>query len=118
MSAKRYNEVEAWSIFFGGLIIGIVISSMLWAYVTRPRTLVQNDSMRHTQHSTELLSFERPHDFIRLCRQLDGTPKWDSTGFKECRVHDSSQESLASMNQLCKKYSLNLTYGSEGIVCQ
>ena len=34
--AKTYSELEAWAIFVGALIIGIVATSVFWAFITVP----------------------------------------------------------------------------------
>ena len=34
--AKSYTELEAWGIFVGALVIGIVLTSVFWAIITVP----------------------------------------------------------------------------------
>ncbi len=49
---------------------------------------------------------------------MKGTPKWDSSGFKQCIVRENTEKNLVSMSFLCKKFNLNLSYGSDGIKCE
>ena len=37
--AKTYTELEAWGIFVGALVIGIVATSIFWAYITVPENV-------------------------------------------------------------------------------
>ena len=34
--AKSYTELEAWGIFIGALVIGVVLTSVFWAIITVP----------------------------------------------------------------------------------
>ena len=34
--AKTYTELEAWGIFVGALVIGVVLTSAFWAFITIP----------------------------------------------------------------------------------
>ena len=33
---KTYTELEAWTIFVGALVIGVVLTSVFWAFITIP----------------------------------------------------------------------------------
>ena len=117
--AKTYTELEAWAIFAGGLIIGVVVTSFFWAYITVPEDVrkieeeIGNASSKNLSESVII-----PNDFITFCRSIDGATNWDNTGFRQCIVADTSEKNLIVMNFLCKKYNLTLSYGSFGVKCE
>ena len=113
---KTYSELEAWGIFAGALVIGIVVTSVFWAYITIPdekKTLEEE-----LKNITENFNAEIPTSFINFCRQVDGTSNWDSSGFRQCTVDDPSEKNLITMRLLCKKFNLTLSYGSYGVKCE
>lgn len=114
--AKTYTELEAWAIFVGALIVGVVVTSVFWAYITIPGDLKKIE--KEIKNATETASMEKPNDFISFCKQVDGTPNWDNKGFKQCIVPDPSEKNLVLMNFLCKKFNLSLSYGSFGVKCE
>ena len=114
--AKTYTELEAWAIFIGALVIGVVLTSVFWAYITIPEDAKKIGNQ--TKNSTESINMEKPDDFIKFCRQVDGVPNWDNKGFRQCIVQDSSEKNLIVMNFLCRKFNLSLSYGSFGVKCE
>ena len=114
--AKTYTELEAWAIFVGALIIGVVLTSVFWAYITVPEGVKKIG--KEIKNSTESINMEKPSDFITFCKQVDGVPNWDNKGLRECTVKDSSDKNLIVMNLLCKKFNLSLSYGSFGVKCE
>ncbi|MBI4452021.1 hypothetical protein HY637_01205 [Candidatus Woesearchaeota archaeon] len=117
--AKTYSELEAWAIFIGALIIGVVLTSVFWAYITIP------ENVRQIEKEIENASYQNfsetviiPKDFVVFCEEIDGTANWDNTGFRQCVMEDTSEKSLIAMKLLCKKFSLNLSYGSFGVKCE
>jgi len=114
--AKTYTELEAWGIFVGALIIGIVVTSIFWAFITTPEEVKKIE--KEIQNASESVSVETPAEFVIFCNKVDGTPSWDSKGFRQCTVKESSEKSLIVMNLLCKKFNLSLSYGSYGIKCE
>jgi len=114
--AKTYTELEAWAIFTGALIIGVVITSVFWAYITIPENVKKIG--KEIKNATESINMEKPDEFITFCRQVDGTPNWDSKGFRQCTVQDSSEKNLIVMDLLCRKFNLSLSYGSFGVKCE
>ena len=120
--AKTYTELEAWGIFVGALVIGIVLTSVFWAFITVPKNV--NDLAKEIKNASsvknisKILNIETPNEFITFCREIDGASNWDNTGFRQCIVGDSSDKSLIVMNLLCKKFNLSLSYGSFGVKCE
>ena len=114
--AKTYTELEAWAIFIGALIIGVVATSVFWAFITIPEDVKKIE--KEIKNATELINVEKPNDFIAFCKNVDGIPNWDSKGFRQCIVADSSEKNLIVMNLLCKKFNLSFGYGSFGVKCE
>ena len=120
--AKTYTELEAWGIFVGALVMGIVLTSVFWAFITVPKNTrditkeIENKSS--AKNISKMLNIEMPNDFITFCREIDGTSNWDNTGFRQCTVGDSSEKNLIVMNILCKKFNLSISYGSFGVKCE
>ncbi|MBI2657729.1 hypothetical protein HYX08_03475 [Candidatus Woesearchaeota archaeon] len=114
--AKTYSELEAWAIFIGALVIGVVVTSLFWAYITVPEEVKELE--KELKNSTETFSIEKPADFIKFCKDVDGVPVWDSTGFRQCIHKDSTEKNLIVMNILCRKFNLSLSYGSYGVKCE
>ena len=113
--AKSYTELEAWGIFVGALIIGVVLTSVFWAYITIPEN-VKKIGLEFKNETS--ISLEKPNDFVSFCRKVDGISNWDNNGFRQCIVQDQSEKNLVVMNLLCKKFNLTLTYGSFGVKCE
>ena len=113
---KTYTELEAWGIFVGALIIGVVLTSLFWAFITVPESVKKIE--QEIKNATEPVSLEKPDDFVTFCKKVDGSPNWDSRGFRQCIVQDSSEKNLIVMNLLCKKFNLSLIYGSFGVKCE
>ena len=113
--AKTYSELEAWAIFIGALIIGVVLTSVFWAFITIPEDV--KNIKKEINNATETIEVEVPNDFITFCRRVDGTPNWDNNGLRQCIVEDYSEKNLIVMNLLCKKFNLSLSYGSFGVKC-
>ena len=114
--AKTYSELEAWAIFVGALIIGIVATSIFWAFITIPEEVKQIE--KEIKHAGETFDVVKPDDFITFCRKVDGAASWDSQGFRQCVLKDSSEKNLIVMNLLCRKFNLSLSYGSFGVKCE
>ena len=114
--AKTYTELEAWAIFVGALVIGVVLTSVFWAFITIPEDVKKIE--KEIRNATEAVSIEKPTDFITFCNKVDGIPDWDNKGFRQCVVEDSSEKNLIVMNLLCKKFNLSLSYGSFGVKCE
>lgn len=114
--AKTYTELEAWGIFIGALIIGVVLTSVFWAYITIPEDVKKID--KEIKNATSTVDMEKPADFITFCKKVDGTANWDSSGFRQCIVADSSEKNLVVMNLLCRKFNMSLSYGSFGVKCE
>ena len=116
--AKTYTEFEAWAIYAGGLIIGIVATSVFWAYITVPEARKTENELSNTTSKNLSESVTIPNEFISFCKSIDGATNWDNTGFRQCIVADTSEKNLIVMNFLCKKYNLTLSYGSFGVKCE
>ncbi len=114
--AKTYTDLEAWGIFFGALIIGIVFTSLFWAFITVPDYVKKIE--KEIVNATELVSIKVPTDFITFCKKINGVSNWDNNGFKQCIVDDPSEKNLIVMNLMCKKFNLSLSYGSFGVKCE
>ena len=114
--AKTYTELEAWGIFVGALIIGVVLTSLFWAFITVPENIKKIE--QEIKNGTEPVSLEKPNDFVTFCKKVDGISNWDNKGFRQCIVQDSSEKNLIVMNLLCKKFNLSLSYGSFGVKCE
>ena len=117
--AKTYTELEAWGIFVGALIIGVVLTSLFWAFITVPENLKEiKKEIANASGSDDSIIVEAPSDFVTFCRTIDGEASWDSTGFRNCIVEDTSEKNLRVMRLLCKKFNLTLSYGSYGVKCE
>mgnify|MGYP001592689469 FL=1 len=114
--AKTYTELEAWAIFVGALIIGVVVTSVFWAFITIPEDVKKIE--KEIKNITETISIEMPNDFVTFCKKVDGIANWDNSGFRQCVVEDSSEKNLIVMDLLCKKFNLSLSYGSFGVKCE
>ncbi len=114
--AKTYTELEAWAIFAGALIIGIVATSVFWAFITIPEDVKEIE--KEIKNATETFNIDKPNDFITFCDKVDGTSTWDNKGFRQCVIKSSSEKNLIVMNLLCKKFNLSLSYGSFGVKCE
>jgi len=114
--AKTYSELEAWAIFFGTLVIGIVLTSLFWAFITIPEDIKNIE--KDIKNVSESIRIEAPNDFITFCTKVDGVPNWDNTGYRQCIVKGTSEKNLIVMNLLCKKFNLTLSYGSFGVKCE
>ena len=114
--AKTYTELEAWAIFVGAFIIGVVLTSVFWAFITIPENVKKIE--KEIESANETFNIEKPSDFITFCDKIDGVPNWDNKGFKQCVVKDTSEKNLIVMNLLCKKFNLSLNYGSFGVKCE
>ena len=114
--AKTYSELEAWAIFVGALTIGVVATSVFWAYITIPEDVKKIE--KEIANATATFNIEKPSDFITFCDKVEGAPNWDDKGFRQCIVKDSSEKNLIVMNLLCKKFNLSLSYGSFGVKCE
>ena len=114
--AKTYSELEAWAIFIGTLIIGVVVTSLFWAFITIPEDVKKIE--KEIKNVSEYIKIEAPNDFITFCKKVDGSPNWDNNGFRQCVVDDTSEKNLIVMNLLCKKFNLTLSYGSFGVKCE
>ncbi len=113
--AKTYSELEAWAIFIGALIIGVVLTSLFWAFITVPEDVKEIE--KEIKNATESVSVEKPEYFITFCKKVDGIANWDNKGFRQCIVKDS-EKNLIVMDLLCKKFNLTLSYGSFGVKCE
>ena len=118
--AKSYTELEAWGIFIGAFVIGMVLTSVFWAIITVPDTEKKiAEEIREAQsNATDAFNIEEPSEFVTFCKQIDGAYRWDNTGLRECTVADNSEKNLIVMNLLCKKFNLSLSYGSYGVKCE
>ena len=90
--AKTYSELEAWAIFAGALIIGIVLTSLFWAFITFPEDVKKIE--KEIKNASEAISIETPSDFIIFCRKVDGASTWDNKGFRQCIIKDPSEKNL------------------------
>ena len=115
--AKSYTELEAWGIFFGALVIGVVLTSVFWAYITIPPEDIKLEN-EIKNASPESIKVESPEDFVTFCKKVDGISQWDNKGYRQCVVEDTSEKNLIVMNLLCKKFNLSLSYGSFGVKCE
>ena len=117
--AKTYTELEAWAIFAGALIIGIVLTSFFWAYITIPADVkkIENEIVNASAKNLSG-SISIPSDFVKFCKTIDGVSNWDNTGFRQCTLADTSDKNLIVMEFLCKKFNLTLSYGSFGVKCE
>ena len=119
--AKSYTELEAWGIFVGALIIGVVVTSVFWAYITIPENVKKIESEIKNATAVNLsksINFEKPAEFLSFCKSVDGTSIWDNTGFRQCALRDVSEQNLAIMGFVCRKFNLTLSYGSFGVKCE
>ena len=117
--AKSYTELEAWGIFIGALIIGIVLTSVFWAIITVPEQEKKIiEQIEGATLSNESFTVSEPKEFVTFCRKVDGAYRWDNTGMKECTVQDVTEKNIMVMNLLCKTFNLSLSYGSYGVKCE
>lgn len=114
--AKTYTELEAWAIFAGALVIGVVLTSVFWAFITAHDNV--KDIEKEIKNSTATFDMKKPDDFIVFCGKVSGAPAWDSNGFRQCIVDSASEKNLIVMNLLCKKFNLSISYGSFGVKCE
>src|SRR3989338_7557927 len=98
--AKTYSELEAWAIFIGALIIGIVLTSLFWAFITIPEEEKKIED--EIKNATEPVNIDEPNDFVTFCKKVDGVSNWDNEGFRQCTIKDTSEKNLVVMNLLCK----------------
>ncbi len=117
--AKSYSELEAWGIFVGALVIGVVLTSVFWAIITVPeqekKITKQIEEAKSTNHS---FLISEPSEFVTFCKKVDGSYRWDNTGMRECTVSDVSEKNVMVMDLLCKTFNLSLSYGSYGVKCE
>ena len=116
--AKTYSELEAWGIFAGALMIGIVVTSMFWAYITKPEDVKKLEEVLGNATLQNASLSEMPSKFLLFCDELNGVSIWDSSGFRQCILEDYSGQNLIKMNLLCKQFNLTLSYGSYGVKCE
>ena len=114
--AKTYSELEAWGIFAGALVIGVVLTSVFWAYITV--TPEKKAIQEEIKNATESFNAEIPTSFIDFCNGVDGKSSWDSSGLKQCTVDEPSEKNLIVMKLLCRKFNLTLSYGSFVVKCE
>lgn len=114
--AKTYTELEAWAIFAGALVIGVVLTSVFWAFITIHGDVKEIE--KEIKNATSTFDMKKPDDFIVFCDKVNGDPVWDNNGFRQCIVDDASEKNLIVMNLLCKKFNLSLSYGSFGVKCE
>jgi len=114
--AKTYTELEAWGIFIGALIIGIVLTSVFWGFITVPKEVKQLE--KEIKNASETINVVEPKDFIVFCDEIDGKVSWDNEGFKQCVLSKYTEKNLIVMKLLCKKFNLSLSYGSFGVKCE
>ena len=117
--AKTYTELEAWGIFIGALLIGIVATSVFWAYITVPENVkVIEKEISNATSAESSIKMQQPGDFVTFCKKVDGNYRWDNKGLRECTIADVTEKNLMVMNLLCRKFNLTLSYGSFGIRCE
>ena len=119
--AKNYTELEPWAIFIGALTIGVVLTSLFWAFITPAEVQKIEKEISNATKSQAVsvsMTLEKPEDFIAFCKAINGIPEWDSRGMRQCSREDFSEKSLSVMNFFCKKFNLSLSYGSFGIKCE
>ena len=114
--AKTYTELEAWAIFIGALVIGVVVTSVFWALITVPEDVKKIE--KEIKNASEPVNVQKPNEFITFCNKVDGASNWDNSGFKQCTIDDSSEKNIVVMNLLCKKFNLTFSYGSFGVKCE
>ena len=96
--AKTYTELEAWAIFVGALVIGVVATSVFWAFITIPEDVKNIE--KEIKSANETFSIATPQDFVAFCRNVDGVSNWDNNGFRQCILKDASEKNLIVMNLL------------------
>ena len=117
--AKSYTELEAWGIFIGALVIGIVLTSVFWAIITVPEDEKRiEQEIKAAEKDNVTFVMQEPRDFITFCQKVDGSYRWDNEGLRECTINDASEKSLIAMRVLCNKFNLSLSYGSYGVRCE
>ena len=114
--AKNYTELEAWGIFFGALVIGVVLTSLFWAFITAPQSVKGVE--KEIKNVSDSVIIKNPSEFVTFCEKIYGISNWDSNGFRQCVLNDYSEKNLTVMNLLCKKFNLSLSYGSFGVKCE
>ncbi len=116
MVRSTYTSPEAWAIFAGGLIIGVVLTSFFWAYITIPKDV--KDLKKAAGQQPQQIELSKPAEFISFCEDLDGKAEWDSGGYRSCSIDSTEGKDVVVMNVFCKKFELNLSYGSYGVRCE
>jgi len=116
MVRSTYTAAEAWAIFAGGLIIGIVLTSFFWAYITIPEDV--RSLKKEAAQQPQQLELEKPVEFITFCEELDGQAEWDSGGYRSCSLDSTDGKDVVTMSVFCRKFDLNLSYGSYGVRCE
>lgn len=109
-----YTPTEAWAVLFGGLLMGIVITSFFWAYITVPQEVFNFDEVEEVG-SIEII---KPVEFINFCEGVKGKAVWDDTGYRSCSLTSTDQKDVVVMSVFCKKFNLTISYGSFGVKCQ
>lgn len=116
MAKNTYTAAEAWAVFFGGLLIGIVVTSFFWAYITVPKEVFNlDDGEIEKLESVEII---KPVEFINFCEGVKGKAEWDDTGYRSCSLSSTDQKDVVVMSVFCKKFNLTMSYGSFGVECQ
>jgi len=115
MAKRTYTAPEAWAIFAGGLIVGVVFTSFFWAYTSIPPEVAQ---IKEEAKNLDTVELTRPIEFVRFCEGLEGKAEWDSEGYRSCSI-DTTDDSkdVVAMSVFCKKFNLTMSYGSYGVRC-
>jgi hypothetical protein len=115
MAKRTYTSPEAWAIFFGGLIVGVVFTSFFWAYTSIPEEVKQ---IQQEAKDATTIELTRPVEFIKFCEGLSGRVEWDSEGYRSCSIDTTEDEKdVVAMSVFCKKFNLTISYGSYGVRC-
>ena len=75
--AKTYSELEAWAIFIGALVIGVVLTSLFWAFITVPKEVKQIEK-EIKNVSSETFEVKKPEEFITFCNKVNGASNLDN----------------------------------------
>jgi hypothetical protein len=115
MAKRTYTSPEAWAIFAGGLIVGVVFTSFFWAYTSIPPEVAQ---IQEEAKNADTVELTRPIEFITFCEGLSGTVEWDSEGYRSCSIDTTNDnKDVVAMSVFCKKFNLTMSYGSYGVRC-